>query len=50
MRPFFIWRVADRRLVECWSVADRFGVLQQLGIIPSDDELAAKMPRPEGAD
>jgi predicted ester cyclase len=50
MRAFFIWRVADGRLVESWGVADRFELLQQLGIIPSDDELAAKMPRPEGSD
>ena len=50
MRAFFIWRVADGRLVECWGVADRFALLQQLGIIPSDDELAAKMPRLEATD
>jgi predicted ester cyclase len=50
MRAFFIWRVAEGRLVECWGVADRFALLQQLGIIPSDDELAAKMPELEGAD
>ncbi len=49
MRAFFIWRVADSRLVECWGVADRFGLLQQLGIIPSDGELAAKMPKPGGS-
>ena len=42
--------VADGRLVECWGVADRFALLQQLGIIPSNDELAAKMPRPEATD
>ena len=45
MRAFFIWRVADDRLVESWGVADRFAFLQQLGIIPSDDQLAAGMPR-----
>jgi predicted ester cyclase len=45
MRAFFIWRVVDGRLVESWGVADRFAFLQQLGIIPSDDELAAKMPK-----
>jgi predicted ester cyclase len=50
MRAFFVWRVADGRLVESWGVADRFELLQQLGIIPSDDELAAKMPEPEGSD
>jgi predicted ester cyclase len=38
-RAFFIWRIADGRLVESWGVADRFDALQQLGIIPSDDEL-----------
>jgi predicted ester cyclase len=38
-RAFFIWRIGDGRLVESWGVADRFDALQQLGIIPSDDEL-----------
>ena len=42
--------MTEGRLVECWGVADRFALLQQLGIIPSDDELAAKMPELEGAD
>ena len=46
LRAFFIWRVADGRLVESWGVADRFDFLQQLGIVPSDDELAARMPPP----
>src|SRR4051812_45556150 len=50
MRAFFIWRVADGRLVESWGVADHFALLQQLGIIPSDEELAAKLPGVEGAD
>jgi hypothetical protein len=27
-------------------MADRFQFLQQLGIVPSDDELAARMPKP----
>jgi predicted ester cyclase len=49
MRAFFIWRVAGGRLVESWGVADRFGFLQQLGIIAPDDELAARMPKPEGS-
>ena len=49
-RAFFIWRVADGRLAENWGVADRFALLQQLGIIPSDDELAAGMPPPEAPD
>ena len=44
LRAFFVWRVANGRLVESWGVADRFELLQQLGIIPSDD-LAAKMPK-----
>jgi len=47
MRAFFIWRVADGRLAESWGLADRFGFLQELGIVPSDDELAARMPSPE---
>jgi predicted ester cyclase len=49
IRAFFIWRVADGRLAESWGVADRFAFLQQLGMIPSDDELAAKMPPPSDA-
>jgi steroid delta-isomerase-like uncharacterized protein len=43
MRAFFIWRIPDGRLAESWGVADRFEFLQQLGIIRSDDELAAQM-------
>lgn len=46
MRAFFIWRVAGGRLVESWGVADRFDFLQQLGIVPPDDDLAARMPAP----
>jgi predicted ester cyclase len=46
LRAFFIWRVAGGRLVESWGVADRFDFLQQLGIVPSDDELASRMPAP----
>lgn len=45
MRAFFLWRVADGKLVESWGMADRFQFLQQLGIVPSDDELAARMPK-----
>jgi hypothetical protein len=48
MRGAFFWRVADGRLVESWGVADRFNFLQELGIVPSDDELAQRMPQPEG--
>ena len=48
MRAFFIWRVAGGRLVESWGVADRFELLQQLGIVPSDDELALRMQVAEG--
>jgi steroid delta-isomerase-like uncharacterized protein len=44
MRAFFVWRVQDGRLAESWGVADRFQFLQHLGIVPSDDELAARMP------
>jgi predicted ester cyclase len=47
MRAFFIWRIEDRKLAESWGLADRFGFLQELGIVPSDDELAARMPKPE---
>ncbi len=45
MRAFFLWRVADGRLAESWGMADRFQFLQQLGVVPSDDELAARTPR-----
>jgi SnoaL-like polyketide cyclase len=45
MRAFFLWRVADGRLAESWGMADRFQFLQQLGIVPSDDELAARTPK-----
>lgn len=45
MRAFFLWRVADGRLAESWGMADRFQFLQQLGMIPSDDELAARTPK-----
>jgi predicted ester cyclase len=47
-RAFFIWRLEDGRVAENWGVADRFDALQQLGIIPSDDELG-KMGRTESA-
>jgi predicted ester cyclase len=36
-----IWRLSDGRLSESWGTADRFGMLQQLGVIPSDDEMVA---------
>ena len=49
MRAFFIWRIADGKLAESWGAADRFGFLQELGIVPSDDELAARMPKSEGS-
>ncbi len=45
MRAFFLWRVADGRLAESWGMADRFQFLQQLGVVPSDDELAARTPK-----
>jgi hypothetical protein len=45
MRAFLLWRVADGRLAESWGMADRFQFLQQLGIVPSDDELAARTPK-----
>lgn len=43
-RAFMLWRVENGRIVESWGVADRFDALQQLGIIPSDDELGAQRP------
>ena len=30
-----IYRIVDGRLVEQWSHTDRFGMMQQLGVIPS---------------
>jgi steroid delta-isomerase-like uncharacterized protein len=45
MRAFFLWRVADGKLAESWGMADRFQFLQQLGVVPSDDELAARTPK-----
>jgi predicted ester cyclase len=45
MRAFLLWRVAGGRLVESWGMADRFQFLQQLGVVPSDDELAARTPK-----
>jgi steroid delta-isomerase-like uncharacterized protein len=44
-RAFFLWRIADGRLAESWGMADRFQFLQELGIVPSDDELAARTPK-----
>jgi predicted ester cyclase len=45
MRAFFLWRIADGRLAESWGMADRFQFLQPLGMVPSDDELAARTPK-----
>ena len=50
LRAFFIWRVENGRLAENWGVADRLDLLQQLGMIPSDDEIAANMPTPSRSD
>jgi steroid delta-isomerase-like uncharacterized protein len=47
IRAFFVWRIADGRIAENWGVADRFAFLQDLGVVPSDDELAARMPKPK---
>jgi predicted ester cyclase len=49
LRAFFIWRLANGKIVENWGCADRFEFLQQLGMIPSDDEIARGMPAPEGS-
>jgi hypothetical protein len=45
MRAFLLWRVADGRLAESCGMADRFQFLQQLGIVPSDDQLGARTPK-----
>ena len=40
----FMWiRLRDGKIVHFHGQTDRFGVLQQLGFIESDDELAAKV-------
>ncbi|TCO65436.1 ester cyclase [Actinocrispum wychmicini] len=40
----FVWvRLRDGKIVYFHGLTDRFGVLQQLGFIGSDDELAAKV-------
>ena len=49
MRAFFVWRIADGRIVESWGAADRFQFFQQLGILPSDDELGAQRPEPQSS-
>jgi hypothetical protein len=48
MRAFLLWRVENGRLAESWGMADRFHFLQQLGIVPFDDELAARTPKQSG--
>ena len=45
-RGFFIWRLEDGKIAESWGVADRLDALQQLGMVPPDDEIAAGMPEP----
>jgi len=45
MRAFLLWRLTGGRLAESWGMADRFQFLQQLGFVPSDDELAARPPK-----
>jgi hypothetical protein len=50
MRAFLLWRVSDGRLVESWGTTDRFQLLQELGIVPSDDELAARTPKQSSED
>jgi steroid delta-isomerase-like uncharacterized protein len=30
-----IWRIADGQLAERWAAIDRFGLMQQLGVIPA---------------
>jgi steroid delta-isomerase-like uncharacterized protein len=39
-RAIDVWRVQDGRILEHWGIADRFEMLQQLGLIPSDEEIA----------
>ncbi|MFD9887847.1 ester cyclase [Amycolatopsis sp. NPDC059027] len=40
-RGFVVVRLRDGKIAEFDALTDRFGVLQQLGIIGDDDELAA---------
>jgi predicted ester cyclase len=37
---YYVLRIADGKVVETWGLGDRLAVLQQLGIVGSDDELA----------
>ena len=37
-------RIADGRVIECWSNADDLGLLQQLGVVPAPDQQQASAP------
>lgn len=37
---YYVLRIAGGKVVETWGLGDRLAVLQQLGIVGSDDELA----------
>lgn len=34
-------RIADGKIIECWSSADYLGLLQQLGVVPAPDDATA---------
>ncbi|MBV9603232.1 MAG: ester cyclase [Chloroflexi bacterium] len=34
-RGIIMWRFADGHVVEDWTVADQFGLLQQVGLVPA---------------
>ena len=44
MTAISIFRLADGKITECWTERDRVGRLQQLGVVPPLDKLAAAMP------
>ena len=41
MTGITIDRIADGKVVECWTIADELGLLQQLGIIPTSGQMGS---------
>jgi predicted ester cyclase len=42
-----LWRFQEGKVVEDWTVADQFGLFQQLGVLPAT-LLGAQIPAPPG--
>jgi predicted ester cyclase len=38
VRHMYLWRIADGRIAEHWGTRDDFGMLAQLGLMPTGDE------------